>query len=312
MKKHNKDVLKATLFALIAIFIMIGIAGLLFADHKRKLQKEQQKRAAIEALESIPTVTPTPVATATPTPTPVPTQAPTPTPAITRAPAFSPNDYYGTWYSKNGLVSFTIEELTLKSVTYSFAQASDESGKTVSEASGTAKVAGNAAQLEFTDSYGNTVSGSVTFDQGKLYLQLATTSAAGDAKITPEVKGVMTREKSALETVSPTVIPEAEKDTKLAGDYIFPESDSRYLEDEELEGYSSSELELAKNEIYARHGRKFVTKRIADYFNSKSWYQGTVDAQTFDAQQNSIFNVYEVANIEKIAEKEAELRSQGK
>lgn len=312
MRKHNKDVLKATLFALIAIFIMIGIAGLLFAEHKRKLQKEQQKMAAIEALESVPTVTPTPVATATPTPTPVPTQTPTPTPAITRAPAFSPNDYYGTWYSKSGLVSFTIEELTLESVTYSFAQASDESGKTVSEASGTAKVAGNAAKLEFTDSYGSSVSGSVTFDQGKLYLQLSCTSAAGDAKITPNVKSVMTREKSAVEIISPTVTPEAAKDTKLTGDYIFPESDSRYLEDEELEGYSSAELELAKNEIYARHGRKFVTKRIADYFSGKSWYQGTIDAQTFDAQQTSIFNVYEVANIEKIAEKEAELRSQGK
>ena len=43
MKKHNKDVLRATLFALIAIFIMIGAAGLLFAEHKKKLQKEQQK-----------------------------------------------------------------------------------------------------------------------------------------------------------------------------------------------------------------------------------------------------------------------------
>ena len=52
MKKHNKDVLKATLFALIAIFIMIGAAGLLFAEHKKKIQKEQQKKAAIEALES--------------------------------------------------------------------------------------------------------------------------------------------------------------------------------------------------------------------------------------------------------------------
>ena len=51
MKKHNKDVLRATLFALIAIFIMIGAAGLLFAEHKKKLQKEQQKNAAIEALE---------------------------------------------------------------------------------------------------------------------------------------------------------------------------------------------------------------------------------------------------------------------
>ena len=68
MKKHNKDVLKATLFALIAIFIMIGAAGLLFAEHKKKIQKEQQKKAAIEALERVPTVTPTPVATATPTP----------------------------------------------------------------------------------------------------------------------------------------------------------------------------------------------------------------------------------------------------
>ena len=46
MKKHNKDVLRATLFALIAIFIMIGAAGLLFAEHKKKLQKEQQKNAA--------------------------------------------------------------------------------------------------------------------------------------------------------------------------------------------------------------------------------------------------------------------------
>ena len=64
MKKHNKDVLKATLFALIAIFIMIGAAGLLFAEHKKKIQKEQQKKAAIEALERVPTVTPTPVATA--------------------------------------------------------------------------------------------------------------------------------------------------------------------------------------------------------------------------------------------------------
>ena len=39
MKKHNKDVLKATLFALIAIFIMIGAAGLLFAEHKKKIQE---------------------------------------------------------------------------------------------------------------------------------------------------------------------------------------------------------------------------------------------------------------------------------
>ena len=94
-------------------------------------------------------------------------------------------------------------------------------------------------------------------------------------------------------------------------DYIFPDSNSRYLTDEDLSGYSSDQLELAKNEIYARHGRKFVTQRIADYFNSKSWYQGTIDPDTFDAEQNSIFNEYELANISKIAEWEEQKASQG-
>lgn len=311
MKKHNKDILKATLFALIAIFVMVGIAGILYANHKKKIQKEQQKKAAIEALEKVPTVTPTPAATATPTPEP--TATVTPTPVITRAPAFMANDYLGIWYSKNGLVCLSIDDLTLKSVTFTFSQASDSEGTRVSEASDTAKVAGNAAKLDFTDSWGNQVSGNMTFDQGKLYLRLDTTVTADGAGMAPKVDGVMTREKAAAEaTATPTVAaPEESKD--ISGrDYIFPDSDSRYLTDEDLAGYSSDQLELAKNEIYARHGRKFVTQRIADYFNSKSWYKGTEDPETFDNNQGDIFNEYEVANISKIADTEKLLRSQGK
>ena len=109
-------------------------------------------------------------------------------------------------------------------------------------------------------------------------------------------------------TPVPTVVPSA---PTQPGDYYFPDSNSRYLTDEELQNYSSSELELAKNEIYARHGRQFVTQRIADYFNSKSWYQGTIDPETFDAQQSEIFNEYEIANISKIVEWENKKRSEG-
>ena len=54
-----------------------------------------------------------------------------------------------------------------------------------------------------------------------------------------------------------------------------------------------------------------MTQRIADYFNSKSWYQGTIDPDTFDAEQNSIFNEHELANISKIAEWEEQKASQG-
>ena len=305
MKRHNRDILKATLFALIAIFIMIGAAGLLFSEHKKKLQKEQQKNAAIEALEKIPTVTPTPAATSTPTPEP--TATVTPTVAITRAPAFSANDYYGIWYSKDGLTCLNIEELTLKSVTYSFSQASDREGRKVSEASGTAKVSGNAAKLSFTDSWGNKVSGNMTFDQGKLYLKLKTTQTAEGAGMAPAVDEVLTREQNTV--AAPTLAEEQDISDR---DYIFPDSASRYLTDEDLAGYSSDQLELAKNEIYARHGRKFVTPRIADYFNSKSWYKGTEDPETFDNNQGYIFNEYENANILKIADTEAKRRSEGK
>ena len=201
MKKHNKDVLKATLFALIAIFIMIGAAGLLFAEHKKKIQKEQQKKAAIEALERVPTVTPTPV--------------------ITRAPAFVANDYMGTWYSKDGLVTLSIDDLTLKSVTFTFSQAGDNAGTKVSEASDTAKVAGNAAKLSFTDSWGNQVRGNMTFDQGKLYLRLNTASPAEGAGVTPKVDGVLTREKAASVTQAPSVTP-ADNTDKTASPPLGP------------------------------------------------------------------------------------------
>ena len=112
-------------------------------------------------------------------------------------------------------------------------------------------------------------------------------------------------------TATPTPSEEQPQVTAESGEYFFPESSNRYLTDEEISNYTSDQLELAKNEIYARHGRQFVTDYIADYFNSKSWYKGTVEPETFDAD-SSVFNEYEVANIQKIADTEGKLRSEGK
>lgn len=308
--KKNKDVLKIILITLIAIFLMVGVAALLLVNHKKSLQKEQQKKAAIEALENIPKATPTPAAT--PTPTPEPTATPTPTPAITRAPAFNPDEYWNVWYSTDGLAAVNIYNITEKSVSFSFSQASDAQGTHVSEADVTAEIAGNAAKFSFTDSWGNRVSGSMTFDQGRLYLKLSTTESAGGG-VTPSVNCIMTRTKAVTEpaTPTPTAAPAADPAAAQTGDYYFADSNSRYLTDEELSQYSSSDLELAKNEIYARHGRQFVTQRIADYFNSKSWYNGTVDPETFDAQQDSVFNEYEIENIQRIAAMEQKKRNEG-
>ena len=91
----------------------------------------------------------------------------------------------------------------------------------------------------------------------------------------------------------------------LAGDYILSESSSRYYSEEELSSLTDKEVLFALNEIYARKGRIFTGEEFRRYFESKSWYNGTIPAEEFDANQNERFNEYEKANINllvKIAE----------
>ena len=85
-----------------------------------------------------------------------------------------------------------------------------------------------------------------------------------------------------------------------SGDYIFPDSGSRYLSESELYGLSEQQISIAKNEIYARHGRLFVRDDLRQYFQSKSWYRGTVDPKVFDANADRYFNAYEKANVAMI------------
>ncbi len=58
-----------------------------------------------------------------------------------------------------------------------------------------------------------------------------------------------------------------------ADGYVIPESGIRMLTKSELSGLSKKELAIARNEIYARHGRTFKIKEYSDYFKSKSWYR---------------------------------------
>ncbi len=86
--------------------------------------------------------------------------------------------------------------------------------------------------------------------------------------------------------------------------YILPDSGNRNYTKDELSKLSKSDLRLARNEIYARHGRKFNDESLRKYFEGKSWYSGTVDAATFDANISSYLNSYELANLKLIQEVE--------
>lgn len=69
--------------------------------------------------------------------------------------------------------------------------------------------------------------------------------------------------------------------SEKSGDYILPDSSKRLLNAADLKGMNANDLQMAVNEIYARHQRRFVTKSIQQYFDSKSWYNGTVEAEKF-------------------------------
>lgn len=60
------------------------------------------------------------------------------------------------------------------------------------------------------------------------------------------------------------------------------------------------DLQMAINEIYARHGRIFGTESIQQYFEGKSWYQGTTDADHFS---DSVFSSVENQNIQFLLKK---------
>ena len=82
-------------------------------------------------------------------------------------------------------------------------------------------------------------------------------------------------------SVSPVVAAESNVVYAAENDYILPDSDSRAYTYDELSNLSQDELRLAINEIYARHGRIFDAADLQNYFNSKSWYNGTVVRMIF-------------------------------
>ena len=106
------------------------------------------------------------------------------------------------------------------------------------------------------------------------------------------------------QTTEPQTSAEGQQ-TARTGEYIFPNSDSAYLTRDQVAALTPEQLRLARNEIYARHGRIFQDEGLAAYFSSKSWYQPLYDGASFDALGDSILNEYEIANRDLIQEYEA-------
>ena len=124
--------------------------------------------------------------------------------------------------------------------------------------------------------------------------------------------GITETEEEVMEESEEGLVLQEESETEKADamssdgveDYILPGSDSRYVSVSELEGLSADELRLARNELYARHGRIFQDENLQNYFNSLDWYEPIIEGEDF---QESMLNEFEIANRDLIVAYEEEM-----
>ena len=78
-------------------------------------------------------------------------------------------------------------------------------------------------------------------------------------------------------------------------EFIIPNSDSRYLTENDIADLSAEQIQLAINEIYARHGRAFHSEKNLRYFSNCSWYNP--DESKSDEEIEKEFNSIENSNL---------------
>ena len=116
----------------------------------------------------------------------------------------------------------------------------------------------------------------------------------------------MMKQQSGQNQQSPSNVIPAQPVVKK--EYFFPDGNARYLTSAEVNQLSLQAVCFAKNEFYARHGRQFKSQELRDFFNARSWYQGTIAPESFS---DSVFNAYEQANIDLLSKREHQLAANG-
>ncbi|AFY32318.1 YARHG domain-containing protein [Calothrix sp. PCC 7507] len=85
-------------------------------------------------------------------------------------------------------------------------------------------------------------------------------------------------------------------DTTTANDYSW--LSDRLVTDADLDGKSGFELDIMRNSIFARLGRRFETPGLQEYFNQQSWYNPVYPPKEFPP---ALINKLEQQNIDYIA-----------
>lgn len=260
------------------------------------------------------------------TPTPIPTPKVTPTPDQTAQPSESPQATQNTQgqaaTSNNGVVTGPVKVTTTRKPVSEATPAktqSPQTAKPATQASSGASIKGTNAKTYKTPQkqsgaldtaiVSELVVGGEVIDDGTTKNPVMTFTMNNATYYAYVSKGSWTEFiNGKYMTISAVATPQKYKGNTIydisklvyytGEDYIIADSGVRLLSESELKGYSKNQLALARNEIFARHGRRFDTKEYSDYFTAKSWYKLN-DNYDYSTEVNNI-NDIERKNVDTI------------
>ena len=79
--------------------------------------------------------------------------------------------------------------------------------------------------------------------------------------------------------------------------YILPNSNTKYISEADLEGFTAEQCMIARNELYARYGRIFTNETLKNHFEKQQWYEGKYAPENFN---EGVLTAIEKANRDVI------------
>lgn len=205
--------------------------------------------------------------------------------------------YIGSWQDNNGDIYqsggtlLEIKSIKNNAISFSLTKVFSNGNILTFVDNINAQVKNDEVSFNYTDSRDNSGEGTLKFKDSSITAILTTTQKGEDSTYAADTNAILHKSDASLQQNSVNTEP---------NEYIFPDSNVRYLSESEVMAIDPSLLVYARNEIFARHGRMFDDPEIKSYFESKSWYNGTIPGAEFDSTVVNSLNDYEKANVEVI------------
>ncbi|MBD2503715.1 protein kinase domain-containing protein [Anabaena azotica] len=100
-----------------------------------------------------------------------------------------------------------------------------------------------------------------------------------------------------IENIDPgSSVKSASVDVNTTDNYLW--LSQRTVTDADLEGKNGYTLDIMRNTVFARHGRRFDNQDLQDYFNNQPWYNPQYSPQEFPVK---LLSTLEQRNVDSIA-----------